>query len=71
MNKVLYKDLIENGIKLDNGTIRIIIPCSPLAIKYHNDGLREFLNNNIGYKLINLQYHNRVRKLIGYVKEEK
>ena len=62
-----YIELIKNGKKLENGLIRLIIPCDPLAISSHNESLQDYLKRN-GYKLINLQYHDKVRKLLGYVK---
>ena len=70
MDDKFYIDLIENGKKLENEVIRIIIPCNPLAIRDHNDSLQKFLKRN-NYKLINLQYHDSVRKLLGYIKKEK
>ena len=67
MHNKYYLDLIENGKKLKNGVIRIIIPCSPLEIKSYDESLYKFIKQS-EYKLINLQYHDRFKKLIGYVK---
>ena len=67
MDNKFYLDLIEKGKILNNGVIRFVIPCKPLAIQSHNDSLYEFIKQN-DYKLINLIYFDRFKKLIGYVK---
>lgn len=67
MDNSTYLKLIKEGKKLENGVIRIVIPCSPLAISSHNESLHKFIKQS-EYKLINLQYIDRFKKLIGYVK---